>query len=93
VKTTKLKLMTATAGAGAVLAMGALSVAFSETSSAEPEPVPPGPVVTSEVTTGETAPAGETSIETTAPPTPTTTIAEPSVTGPAPLPSEQEEAK
>jgi hypothetical protein len=93
VNSTKLKLMSATAGAGALLAMGGLSVAFSETSSAEPEPAPPGPVATSEVTTGETSEAGETVTETTAPPTPTTTIAEPSITGPAPLPSEEEDAK
>jgi hypothetical protein len=82
VKTTKLKLMSAIAGAGAVLAMGVLSVAFSESSSADP--LPPGPVTTSEVTTGET------STETTAPETPTTTLATPSRTGPAPLPSELE---
>ncbi|HEV7423427.1 MAG TPA: hypothetical protein VGO30_26905 [Mycobacterium sp.] len=73
--------------------MGAVSVAFSETSSAQPDPAPPGPVATSEITTGETVPsAGETVIETTAPPTPTTTIAEPSITGPAPLPQEQQDA-
>ena len=38
--TTKLKLMAATAGAGAVLAMGALTVAFSE-QLRRPEPMPP----------------------------------------------------
>ncbi|HEX7824392.1 MAG TPA: hypothetical protein VF477_05800 [Mycobacterium sp.] len=91
---TKLKLMCATAGAGAVVAMGALSVAFSETSSAEPaEPAPPGPVTTSAISTGETTEAGETATETKPPPVPTTTIAEPSITGPAPLPPEEEDAK
>jgi hypothetical protein len=84
VKSTNLKLMSACAGTGAVLAMGVVTVAFSESSSAEPEPVPPGPVSTSEVSTGET------STETTPPETPTTTIAEPSITGTAPLPSELE---
>jgi hypothetical protein len=74
--------MSACAGAGAVLAMGVLTVAFSESSSADP--VPPGPVLTSEVSTGQT------STETTPPETPTTTLAEPSITGPAPLPSELE---
>jgi hypothetical protein len=93
VNSTKLKLMSATAGAGAVVAMGALPVVFSETSSAAPEPAPPGPVATSEVTTGETvSEAGETVTETAAPPTPATTIAEPSITGPAPLPQEQQDA-
>jgi hypothetical protein len=84
VKSTKLKLMSACVGAAAVVGMGVLTVAFSESSSAEPEPVPPGPVVTSEVSTGQT------STETTPPETPTTTIAEPSITGTAPLPSELE---
>jgi hypothetical protein len=78
VKSTKLKLMSATAGAGAVLTMGVVSVAFSETSSAEP--AAPDPAV----------PTAQTSTETTAPPTPTTTFAEPSITGPAPLAPEQE---
>jgi hypothetical protein len=77
VKSTKVKLVTATAGAGAVLAMGALSVAFSETSSADP--APPGPVSTTPVTTGATV------TETTAPSEPSTSIAQPTLTGPAPL--------
>jgi hypothetical protein len=50
-------------------------------------------VTTSEATIAETTEAGETVTETAPPPTPTTTIAEPSVTGPAPLPPEQEDAK
>lgn len=86
--------MFATAGAGAVLAMGVVSVGFSETSSAEPaEPAPPGPVTSSAISTGETTEAGETVTESKPPPTPTTTIAEPSITGPAPLPPEEEDAK
>jgi len=94
VDSTRLKLMCAIGGAGAVLAMGGLSVAFSETSSAEPaEPAPPGPVTTTAITTGETTEAGETVTETTAPAEPTTTIAEPSITGPATLPPEEEDAK
>ena len=54
VKSKQFKLMAATAGVGAVLAMSALTVTFSNVSVAEPEPAPPGPVTTSEVTTGET---------------------------------------
>lgn len=47
--------VSATVGAGAVIAMGALGVAFSDVSAAdEPEPAPPGPVTTSEMTTAET---------------------------------------
>ena len=72
----KAKLMCATAGAGAVLAMGALSVAFSETSSAEP--APPGPVAPSEATMGETA------TTTTAPTKPETPVATPPVTATPP---------
>lgn len=73
---TKLKMMTATAGAGAVLAMGALSIAFSETSSADP--APPGPVAPNEATIGETA------TTTTAPTEPETTFATPPVTATPP---------
>ena len=79
---TKLKLVSATVGATAAIAMGALGVAFSTVSSAE-EPTP-GPVPTPEATTGET-------ITTTTPPsTPETTEATPSIEGPAPLPTEEE---
>ena len=81
-KSTKVKLATAAVGAGAVLGLGALSVVFSETSSADP--APPGPVSTTPVTTGETVTA------TTAPATPTTSVAQPSIKGPAPLPPEEE---
>jgi hypothetical protein len=57
VKSKQFRLMAATAGGAAVLAMGALTVTFSNVSVAEepPEPPPPGPVTTSEVTIGETA--------------------------------------
>ncbi|GFG51526.1 hypothetical protein MAGR_29670 [Mycolicibacterium agri] len=55
VNSKQLKLASAGVGAGAVVAMGALGVAFSDVSAAEePTPVPPGPVTTSEITTGET---------------------------------------
>lgn len=83
--TTKLKTVTAALGAGALLAMGGVTMA---TSAAEPEPAPPGPVQPS-ITTSE-ATVGETSTETTAPPTPTTTFAAPEIEGPAPLPPELE---
>ena len=79
---TKLKLVSATVGATAAIAMGALGVAFSTVSSGE-EPTP-GPLPTSEATTGET-------ITTTTPPsTPETTEATPSIEGPAPLPTEEQ---
>ena len=42
-------------GACAVVAMGAIGLAFSDISAADtPEPAPPGPVTTSEITTGAT---------------------------------------
>jgi hypothetical protein len=54
VKSTQLKVLSATAGGAAVLAMGALTVTSSDVSVAEtPEPAPPGPVTTSEVTRGD----------------------------------------
>ena len=56
VKSNKFRLVSAAIGAGAVLAMGGFGVAFSEVSAAEePTPAPPGPVTTSEITTGATA--------------------------------------
>lgn len=79
-----MKLMTATAGAGALLAMGGLTIA---TSVAEPEPAPPGPVTPTEITTGET------SVDQTVPATtPTTVSVAPEIVGPAPLPPGQSEA-
>jgi hypothetical protein len=70
----RIKLLSATVGAGAVLAMGGLTVAFSTVSSAQPEPAEPGPVTTS------TATLPETSTESTAPPAPTEPAASPTVT-------------
>ncbi|RDH77000.1 hypothetical protein DVS77_19480 [Mycolicibacterium moriokaense] len=82
-KSTQLKLVSATVGATAAIAMGALGVAFSSVSSAE-EPLIAGPVATPEATTGET-------ITTTTPPsTPETSEAKPSIEGPAPLPPEEQ---
>ena len=55
VKAKQFKVLSATAGATALLAMGALTVTLSEVSVAQtPEPAPPGPVTTSEVTSGQT---------------------------------------
>ncbi len=76
------KILAATAGIGAMATMGALTVA----TSSQAEPSTPGPVPTVEATTGET------STETVAPSTPTTTVAVPSIEGPAPLPPEQQDA-
>jgi hypothetical protein len=82
VMNTKLKLMTATAGTGALLAMGGVAMA---TSAAEPsEPAPPGPVTSTPATTAETTTL------TTAPPAPTSPSATPEIEGPAPLPPELE---
>ena len=49
------RVVSAGVGAGAVIAMGALGVAFSNVSAAEePEPAPPGPVTTSQMSTAAT---------------------------------------
>ena len=49
------RVVSAGIGAGAVIAMGALGVAFSDVSAAEePTPAPPGPVTTSEMSTAAT---------------------------------------
>lgn len=78
-KSKQIKLLSASIGASAVIAMGALTVTFSDTSSAQPpEPPPPGPVTTSEVTTGET------STESAAPTEAETTFVTPSVTAEPP---------
>ncbi|MGH3580148.1 MAG: hypothetical protein ACRDUB_01065 [Mycobacterium sp.] len=69
---TRIKLLSAGAGAGAVLAMGVLSVAGSEVSRADP--APPGPVTTTPVTIGETV------TETTAVQSPEPTVYSPPVT-------------
>jgi hypothetical protein len=83
VNTTKVKLISATAGVTGVLAMGAVSVAFSGTTVAEPSS--PGPVPTPSATIGETSTEA-----TPAPSVPTTSLAVPPIEGPAPLPSEEE---
>ena len=67
-----------------MLAMGILGVTFSTVSSADPDGTPSGPVSTSEATTGQTV------TTTTPPPTPSVSEAKPSVTGPAPLPTEEQ---
>jgi hypothetical protein len=78
----RFKLISATVGASAAIALGVLGIAFSTVSSAEPETPAPGPA--SQATTGET-------ITTTTPPaTPETTEATPSITGPATLPTEEQ---
>jgi hypothetical protein len=83
VNTTKLKLISATAGVAGVLAMGVVSVAFGSTNVAEPST--PGPVPTPTATTGETVVA-----ETPAAPEASTSSAVPPIKGPAPLPPEEE---
>ncbi len=78
----QIKTCSATLGAGAVLAMGALAVATSNTSVAQEDPPVPGPVTTSEITTGETV------TETVAPEAPETTAAVPPITTtPTPIPT------
>jgi hypothetical protein len=76
VKSKQFKVLSATAGATAVLAMGAVTATMSNISVAEepPEPAPPGPVTTSEVTTGETV------TETVAPEAPETPAVVPPIT-------------
>lgn len=77
-----MKVMAASVGAGALIAGGALTVATSSSA----EPATPGPVPTVEATTGETT------TETVAPETPTTSSAVPEIEGPASLPPEQQDA-
>lgn len=74
------KLISASVGTTALLAMGALSVASVTAAQDDDEPpVTPGPVTTSEITTGETV------TDSKAPETPTTSVATPPVTAePAP---------
>jgi len=73
-KTNQIKLLSAGIGAGAVIAMGGLGVAFSDVSTAQPEPAPPGRVQPTEITTGETSKqCAMTSSEQTAPPAEVTT--------------------
>jgi hypothetical protein len=82
VNTKKFKLVSAGIGASAAIAMCVLGVAVSTIGSAEPGSS--GPVPTPHATIGET-------VTTTTPPTePSVSEAKPSVTGPAPLPSEEQ---
>jgi hypothetical protein len=76
VKSKQFKVVSATAGGAAVLAMGALTATLSNSNSVAepPEPAPPGPVTTSEVTTGETI------TETVAPDAPETPAVVPPIT-------------
>lgn len=69
---TKLKLLSAGVGGGAVVAMGLLAVGGGEVSRADP--LPPGPVTTTPVTIGETV-TETTAVESTEP-----TVYEPPVT-------------
>lgn len=78
--TKQVKLLSAAVGTSALLAMGGFSLASTTAAQDEP-PVTPGPVATSEITTGETV------TESKAPETPTTSVATPPVTAePAPTP-------
>lgn len=70
----QIRLASATLGASAVLAMVAFGVASNDTSVAEPFEPTPGPVTTSEVTTGETI------TETVVPEAPETSVATPEIT-------------
>ena len=97
-KTNQIKLLSAGIGAGGLIAMGWLGVAFSDVSTAQPEP--PGRVQPTEITTGETSKQCEmTSGAETAPPAeatapapgmnaapsePTVPVATPEITGPPP---------
>lgn len=74
----QLKLGAATLGTSALLAMGIFGISAGGVSSAqgETELPPPGPVTTSEITTGETI------TETVAPEAPETTAATPPITTP-----------
>ena len=77
----QVKLGSAALGAGALVAMGAFGIGTSAAQD-ETEVPPPGPVTTSEVTTGETA------TETVAPEAPETTAATPPITTtPEPIPT------
>ena len=75
-KPKQIKVLSAGIGAGALIAMGGLGVAFSDVSTAQPEPAPPGRVQPTEVTTGETSKqCAMTSGAETAPPAEATTPA------------------
>jgi hypothetical protein len=72
----QVKLFSATVGASALLAMGAFAIASNDVSAAQDPPLPPGPVTTSEITTGETV------TDTGAPASPETSVVTPPITTP-----------
>lgn len=79
--TKQVKVLSATLGTSALLAMGGFSLASTTAAQDDEPPVTPGPVTTSEITTGETV------TESKAPETPTTSVATPPVTAePPPTP-------
>ena len=78
------KLISAAIGATAVVAMGALPVVFSTVSAAAAGDVPSGTVPTSHATIGQTV------TPSTPPPAPLVSQAKPTLTGPAPLPLEEQ---
>ncbi len=77
------KLVSAAVGASAAIAMSVFGVAFSTVSSAQ-EPLKLSPVTAPPATPGHTVTA------TKAPSAPETSRAKPSITGPAPLPPEEQ---
>ena len=77
------KVISATVGASAAIAMSVFGIAVSTVSSAQ-EPFTLSPVTAPSATTGQTVTA------TKAPSAPETSHAKPSVTGPAPLPPEEQ---
>lgn len=66
----RVKLMLATAGAGAVFAAGGLTVSIGDVNAAVPQPIPSGAGITT----------GQTVTETTAPSSPETSVAVPPIT-------------
>ncbi|HEX2283303.1 MAG TPA: hypothetical protein VHI10_00530 [Mycobacterium sp.] len=78
----KIKLLAATIGASAVVAMGALGIAFGQEQSG-------GDAVAKSTSMS----VGSTSTQTTPPAAPATGVAAPTIKGPAPLPSEEAAAK
>ena len=92
-KTNQIKSLSAGIGAGALIAMGWLGVAFSDVSTAQPEPAPLQPTTGEttkqcEMASGEaTAPPAEgatpaPALECVAPSEPTVPVATPEITGP-----------
>lgn len=77
----QIKLLSATVGVSALLAMGGFSVASTTAAQDDEPPVTPGPVTTSAITTGETI------TDSAAPETPETSVVTPEVTAePPPTP-------